>query len=126
MLLFFLLCWVVFCLHALAGYPLAGYLRLNLYHLYGLAASGGWLLGNVEVHRERRFESLKGDPLSPRVRRRLFFLNLLAPGGVLFLVWSLAPKPMRYEYPMAPIYATGVFALFFLVPVSLKRVFNSS
>ncbi|MCP4203311.1 MAG: hypothetical protein GY769_15420 [bacterium] len=124
MLLFFLICWVVFCVHALAGYPLAGYLRLNLYHLYGLAASGGWLLGNLAVGRERRFERQGGDPLPPATRRRLFFLELLAPGGALFLLWSLAPKPIRIGVPMAPIYATGVFVLFFLVPVSLKRVFG--
>lgn len=124
MLLFFLICWIVFCVHALVGYPLAGYLRLNLYHLYGLAASGGWLLGNFEVNRERRFERKGPDPLPAVTRRRLFFLNFLAPAGVLFLVWSLAPKPVRLDFPMAPIYAAGVFALFFLVPVSLKRVFS--
>jgi hypothetical protein len=108
----------------LAGYPFAGTLRLNLYHLYGLAASGGWLLGNVAVSRERRFERGDGDPLPPVTRRRLFFLNLLAPVGVLFLLWSLAPESLRHDFPMVPIYAAGVFVLFFLVPVSLKRVFS--
>lgn len=125
MLLFFLSCWVIFCLHALAGYPFAGSLRPSLYHLYGLAASGGWLLGNLEVGRERRLERGGADPLPRFARRRLFFLNLLAPGGVLFLLWSLAPDAMRYTVPMAPIYATVVLALFFLVPVSFKRVFES-
>ena len=125
MLLFFLLCWIVFIGLAVAGYPLAGYLRLNLYHLYGLAASGGWLLGNVEVSRARRLERAGFDSFSGRTRRRLFFLNLFAPGGVLFLLWSLAPAEMRTRFPMVPIYAIGVFAVFFLVPVSLKRVFRS-
>lgn len=124
MLLFFLLCWIAFLGLAIAGYPLAGYLRLNLYHLYGMAASGGWLLGNLEVNRERRRLRRGFDTLSKRTRRRLFFLNLFAPGGALFLLWSLAPDQMRWQFPMVPIYAVGVFAVFFLVPVSLKRVFS--
>lgn len=124
MLLFFLLCWIAFIGLAIAGYPLAGYLRLNLYHLYGLAASGGWLLGNLQVSRDRRRDRAGFDGLSRSTRRRLFFLNLFAPGGVLFLVWSFAPTPMRHQFPMAPIYAVGVLTIFFLVPVSLKRVFS--
>lgn len=126
-LLFFLVCWLGFCAHALAGYPLAGTLRLSLFHLYGLAASGGWLLGNLEVHRERRLERANlgaRDPLPRVTRRRLFYLNLFAPVGVLFLVWSLAPQTNRVDFPMAPIYAAAMFVLFFLVPVSLKRVFS--
>lgn len=123
MLLFFLACWLLFCLHGLSGYPLAGAIRLNLFHLFGLAASGGWLLGNLEVNRERRLERTAPDPLPRSTRRRLFFLNLLAPAGVLFLIWSLAPDALRLAAPMAPIYAAGIFVLFFLVPVSLKRVF---
>ena len=131
MLLFFLICWLGFCANALAGYPLAGTIRLNLFHLYGLAAGGGWLLGNLEVHRQRRFErgsfeaSGASDPLPRVTRRRLFFLNLLAPVGVLFLVWSLAPRTLRVAFPMASIYAAAILVLFFLVPVSLKRVFDS-
>ena len=130
MLLFFLICWVGFYANVLAGYPLAGTIRLNLFHLYGLAASGGWLLGNLEVHRQRRLEggsfraSGASDPLPKATRRRLFFLNLLAPAGVLLLVWSLAPRPIRVAFPMASIYAAAILVLFFLVPVSLKRVFS--
>ena len=139
MLLFFLICWLGFWANVLAGYPLAGTIRLNLFHLYGLAAGGGWLLGNLEVHRQRRFQHGsfrargasgtsgargEGDPLPRVTRRRLFFLNLLAPVGVLFLVWSLAPRPLRVAFPMASIYAAAILVLFFLVPVSLKRVFS--
>lgn len=126
MLLFFLICWLGFCANALAGYPLAGTIRLNLFHLYGLAAGGGWLLGNLEVHRQRRLKRGSfgaSDPLPRVTRRRLFFLNLLAPAGVLFLVWSLAPRPLRVAFPMASIYAAAILVLFFLVPVSLRRVF---
>ncbi len=125
MLLFFLFCWIVFIGHALAGYPLSGYLRLNLYHLYGLAASGGWLLGNVEVSRARRLKRAAIERFPRQTRRRLFFLNLFAPGGVLFLLWSLAPAQMRFEFPMVPIYATAILVVFFLVPVSLRRVFRN-
>jgi len=124
MLLFFLLCWVALCVHGLAGHPLAGTIRLNLFHLYGLAASGGWLLGNLEVHRERRMERAAPNLFPRLIRRRLFLLNLLAPTGVLFLVWSLAQPQLRADYPMAPIYAAAIFVIFFLVPVSLKRVFD--
>ncbi len=134
MLLFFLACWLGFWAHVLAGYPLAGTIRLNIFHLYGLAASGGWLLGNLEVYRQRRLErgstwdrgaSGAGDPLPRVTRRRLFFLNLFAPAGVLFLVWSLAPHTLRAAFPMASNYAAAILVLFFLVPVSLKRVFSS-
>lgn len=124
MLLFFLACWIAFCLHGLAGYPFAGAIRLNLFHLYGLAATGGWLLGNLEVHRGRRLERASTAALPAVTRRRLFFLNLFAPAGVLFLIWSLAPDSLRLGFPMAPIYAAGILVLFFLVPVSLKRVFE--
>lgn len=124
MLLFFLGCWVAFCAHGLAGYPFAGTIRPTLFHLYGLAASGGWLLGNVEVNRRRRLERAAPEPLPRKTLRRLFLLDLLAPSGALFLVWSLAPDALRLGFPMAPIYAAGIFVLFFLVPVSLKRVFD--
>ena len=98
-----------------------------------MAASGGWLLGNLEVYRERRLERTRpgaggasgvSDPLSRVTRRRLFFLNLFAPAGVLFLVWSLAPRELQLAFPMAAIYAAAMSVLFFLVPVSLKRIFD--
>ena len=125
-LAFYLLCWLAFVVLALAGYPLAGYLRLSLYHLYGLAASGGWLLGNVEVNRERRLARRGAKRLPPKTRRRLFWLSVFAPSGVFYLLWSFVPDDMRHEFPMAPLYASGVFVVLFLVPVSLKRVFSSS
>jgi hypothetical protein len=115
---FFLLCWVVFFSLALSGYPLAGLLRVNLYHLYGLAAIVGWLLGNVFVHRARRW--------GKKTARRLFLVFLLSPGGLFYLVWALQPEPQRLAVPFAPIYGFGVFAVFFLVPVSFRNSFRNA
>ncbi len=112
---FLLFCWLLFFSLAVAGYPLAGMLRLGLYPLYGLAVFLGWLLGNVVVHRSSAH--------APPVRRRLVLAFLLCPGGLFYLLWSLAPDVTREAAPFAPLYAAAIFAIFFLVPVSFRKSF---
>lgn len=110
-----LVCWLLFFALAVAGYPLAGTLRVGLYPLYGLAVFSGWLIGNLIVHRS------KGR--SPSFRRRLILGFLLCPGGLFYLLWSLAPHPTREAAPFAPLYAAVIFGIFFLVPVSFRKSF---
>ncbi len=112
LLAFFFLCWLAFPLIALAGYPFAGTLSIDLYALYGFAAALGWLLGHVVVARTR------GRP--GRERRRVVLLFLLSPGGLFYLIWALAPEAQRLAIPFVPLYASAVFAIFLLVPVSLR------
>lgn len=113
--LFFLLCWLAFFAFAILGYPLAGAVRLQLFHLYGLAASGGWIMGNLEVARRRR---------QRKRRSGLLLMHLFLPCGLFYLLWALAPEEMRRGFPLAPLYALGVFVILFLVPISLRRVFE--
>ncbi len=109
----FSLCWASSIALAVAGAPLAGTLPIGLYHLYGLGAFGGWLTGNVYVHRAR--------VLGGALRRRLLSLYLLGPPGVLFLLDALAPRDQQATVPLAPLYATAIYAVLFMVPVSFRR-----
>ena len=114
-LAFLLVCWMLFFALGAAGYPLAGMLPLNLYHLYSLAVFSGWLTGNVIVARSAT--------RSPSLRRKLLAGFLLCPGGLFYLIWALAPGVTRTSAPFAPLYAAIIFAIFFLVPVSFRRAF---
>ncbi len=49
---------------------------------------------------------------------------LLGTPGLLYLVRALAPLPSQAFAPLAPLYASGVLAIFFLVPVTLKGSFG--
>ncbi len=109
----FALCWTSSIAFAVTGAPLAGALPIGLYHLYGLGAFGGWLAGNVYVHRARALERAVG--------RWLLGLYLLGPPGALFLLDALAPRQHQAMVPLAPLYATAVYAVLFMVPVSFRR-----
>ncbi|HEX5758484.1 MAG TPA: hypothetical protein VF121_04780 [Thermoanaerobaculia bacterium] len=112
LLALFLACWAVDVL-ALAGLvPLAGSLPLSLYGLYGLAAALGFLAGNLYVQRSR--------DLPRPLRRRLLLVYLSAPLGIVFLLRAMAPVAEQRAAPLVPLYALGVFAVFFLVPVSMR------
>ena len=118
LLLVFSVCWILALILLGLGSPLAGLLDLGLYQLYGVAAFAGWLAGNVYVHRSRG--------LAPPVRRRLIAIYLLGPPGVLYLLRSLAPTVSQATAPLAPVYASAVYAIFFLVPLSLRGAFRGS
>ena len=94
------------------GAPLAGLVPLDLYALYGLAGFAGWLSGNVYVYR--------AEGLGKALRRRLFAIYLLGPPGLLYLLRSLAPAEGQAAAPLAGLFASVVFAIFMLVPVTLK------
>lgn len=108
----FLAIWIVALASLIGLLPSAGLLELSLYQLYGVAATVGWLAGNVYVSRTRA--------LPKPIRYRLLLVYLLGPPGALYLLRSLAPEAVQAQAPLAAVYACGVFLIFFLVPVTLK------
>lgn len=109
----FAICWTSSIGLAAAGAPLAGALPMTLYQLYGVAAATGWLAGNVYVARAR------GLPRA--LRRRLLLIYFLGPPSLLYLLRTLAPAAQQAGAPLAFVWAFGVFAVLFLVPVTLRR-----
>lgn len=92
---------------------LAGMLELSLYALYSTAAAAGWIFGNVYLARSRQVgEALRG---------RLRLLYLLGPPGLIYLLRAMAPTAEQRIAPLVPLYALGVYAVLFLVPVALKH-----
>lgn len=113
---------VVWSLAALALFglvPLAGVLDIGLYRLYSLAAVLGWATGNVYLARLRHLR-LPREPLLRLWRQRFLLAYLVGPPGVLYLLRALAPEPEQKAAPFVPVYALGVYAIFFLVPVTLR------
>jgi len=79
--------------------------------LFPWSAVVGWLAGNFYVGGTRRAATL---------RRLLLALYLGGPPGLVWLYWSLAPRFDRLANPLAPLWALGIFAVLFLVPVALR------
>jgi hypothetical protein len=96
----------------MTGLPFAGSLPMGLYQFYGVAALLGWLTGNVYVHRTR------GLPRA--LRRRVLLIYLLGPPGIFYILRSMAPITSQTAVPLAPVYATAVFAILLLVPVTFR------
>jgi hypothetical protein len=107
----FLACWVVIALSIVGAVPLAGSLPLSLYSLYACAGSLGFLSGHVYARRRQ------GHP--PPIRRRLFLIFFLGPTGLVYFLRALAPTADQVDAPFVPLYAFGVYAVFFFVPVLL-------
>lgn len=106
--------WIFAILGQLGVAPISGLLELDLYSLYGTAAAVGWVAGNVYVLRRRALGAGK------KFRRRLLLAYLLGPPSVVYLARALAPATVQAAAPFVPWYALAVFAVFFLVPVTLK------
>jgi hypothetical protein len=79
--------------------------------LFPFAATLGWLAGNLYVEGTRR---------APALRRFLLPLYLGGPPGLVWLYWSWVARGERLLNPLAPVWALGVFAVLFLVPVTLR------
>jgi hypothetical protein len=84
-------------------------LDLSLYQIYAVAAVIGWLSGNLYVHRRKR--------LPEEHRRRAAALWLMGPQGVPALLRAMAPVEAQAAAPAVPLYALGVGAVFFCVPL---------
>ena len=113
LLAFFSLAWLLAIIGQLGLLPLAGTLRLELYPLYSLATVLGWISGNVYVTRRRVYPS-------PRLQKRVLISYLCGPPSLLYLLRALAPLDHQRAAPLVPVYAFMVYAIFFLVPVTLK------
>jgi hypothetical protein len=79
--------------------------------LFPLAATLGWLAGNVYVVRSRA---------RALGRMGLLSVYLGGPPGLVWLYWATLPAAVRLASPLDPLLALGVFAIFFGVPVSLR------
>jgi hypothetical protein len=111
----FMACWIVVLLHLVGIVPMAGTLDLGMQGLYTVAVAAGWLGGNIFVRRSRGL---------PRVLvRRLRLIYLFGPPGLLALLRTMAPGAVQAAGPFVALYAGIIYAILFLVPVSLKGVF---
>jgi hypothetical protein len=80
--------------------------------LFSFAVVLGWVAGNVFMARVRQ------RALS---RRALLALYLGGPPGLIWLLWAFVPAPQQAVAPLAPILSLGIFGIFFLVPVTIRR-----
>lgn len=87
-----------------------------LYPLYSAAAALGWVSGNVYVVRRRRLGRMHGR----RLRAAQLTFYLLSPPGLAYLWWSFHPALVLRSAPLVPVYAFGVYAALFAVPILLK------
>ena len=106
--------WVVLVLAYLGVVHLAVTLPLTLYELFGTAGMVGTLAGNLAVWR-----SIGVDV---EVWRRLKVIYYVGPACLPMLVRALAPLELRVAAPFAALWAVGVYSVFYLVPVSMRRV----
>ncbi len=114
----FVATWCLALLSAAAGLPLAGLAPLSLYQLYGIAAAAGWLGGNLYVQRARKLPRM--------IRKRVLLIYLLGPPSLIYLLRTMAPAGEQGAAPLAGLWAFGVLAIFFMVPVSLRRAGRAS
>ena len=115
---FFGAAWIVALLHVGGVLPLAGGLPLSLYGYYAFAAVTGWLAGNVYVLRRRRLAGRAATGGGRRNRRLLGVLYFFGPPSLVYLLRALAPIDHHQAAPLAPLWAFGVYGVFFLVPIA--------
>jgi hypothetical protein len=109
----FLACWLVLALSALHLARLAGRASLPFYPLFSFASALGWSMGTLYV--------LRGRKLAEPDRRVLRWVYYLAPQGIVYLLRALAPVADLRAAPLVPLWAFGVYSVFFLVPVLAQR-----
>jgi hypothetical protein len=110
----FLACWLVLALAGVHLTHLAGHAPIPLYPFFSFASALGWSTGTLYILRGRR--------LADRDRRVLRWVYYLAPKGILYLLRALAPAADLKAAPLVPLWAFGVYSVFFLVPVWAQRV----
>ncbi len=113
LLAFFSAAWLYAIVAGVGLVPLAGTLDLDLYRLYSVAAVLGWVTGNVYVFRSQAYAK-------HRFRKRLLLTYMVGPPSFLYLLRALARQSVQQAAPLVPIYSFVVYALFFLVPLTLR------
>jgi hypothetical protein len=88
---------------------------LGFYGLYSIAASLGWLFGNVYVQRTRKMEK----PL----RRPFWVVYFFGPLGIVYLLRCMEPLDFQRAAPFVLLYAWCVYAIFFAVPIVFRIPF---
>ena len=111
--LLFLACWLLYFLHVLGWISLTDRLPLSLYPYYSTMSVFGWVAGMLYVQHTRH---LTGPP-----RRRAFMVSFLGPLSLVFVVRAMAPAIEQRSAPFVPVWALGVFSIFFFVPVSFRH-----
>ncbi|HXO22699.1 MAG TPA: hypothetical protein VOA87_22490 [Thermoanaerobaculia bacterium] len=110
----FLACWVVVLVSWLRLVSLAGNAPVPLYRFFSFASALGWVAGTLYIQRGRQ--------LPDAGRRLLRWVYYLGPQGIVYLLRAMAPLGDQQAAPLVPVYALGVFSVFFLVPVTVKGV----
>ena len=110
----FLACWAVLLLAWLHWTHLAGNAPVPLYRFFSFASALGWSTGTLYVQRGRKL----ADP----DRRLLLWVYYLGPQGIVYLLRALAPLADQRAAPLVPLWAFGVYTVFFLVPVWMRRM----
>jgi len=110
----FLACWAVLVLSWLNVTHLSGNAPVSLYRFFSFASALGWTTGTIYVQRGRK--------LAEPDRRLLLWVYYLGPQGIVYLLRALAPLAERRLAPLVPLLAFGVYTVFFLVPVLVRRM----
>ncbi len=109
----FLACWAVLLLACLHLAQLSGHAPVPLYRFFSFASALGWSTGTLYIQRGRKL----ADP----DRRLLRWVYYLGPQGIVYLLRALAPLADQRAAPLVPLWAFGVYTVFFLVPVLVRR-----
>jgi hypothetical protein len=109
----FLACWLVLFLSWARWVPLAGHAPGSLYPFFSFAAALGWVAGTLYVQR--------GRPLAAADRRWLRWVYFVGPQGLAYLLRAMASLPEQRAAPFAPLWALGVYSIFFFVPLAVIR-----
>ncbi|HTQ80836.1 MAG TPA: hypothetical protein VMM92_12630 [Thermoanaerobaculia bacterium] len=117
LLALFLACWVVLVLSWFHGVSLAGSAAIPLYSYFSFTSALGWSAGTLFVQRGRR--------LAPADRRLLRWVYFPSPQGLIYLLRAMAPTLEQRSAPLVPLWAFGVYSVFFLVPVLVQRGMKS-
>jgi len=109
----FLAAWLVLVLSWLHLVTLPGSAPVPLYRFFSFASALGWAAGTLYIQRGRKL----ADP----ERRRLRWVYYLGPQGLVYLLRAMAPLVDQRAAPLVPLWAFGVYTVFFLVPVWVQR-----
>jgi hypothetical protein len=113
----FLACWLVLALGWLRLVHLAGNAPIPFYPLFSFASALGWSAGTLYI--------LRGRELADPGRRRLLWVYYFGPQGIVYLLRAMAPALDQRAAPLVPLWAFGVYTVFFLVPVLVRRTMGS-